>query len=222
MADAARASLSAAARDGRPDARGRSFALSLIGIDYRYGGDTPDRGLDCSGLIRYVFQEVTGVTLPRTAKELSRLGTNVRAVISTRRPRILQHAPFRVLARRHLSWRRPIHPRAVARRRGGRLFPCQRYWQKRFDGARRLVGVLPAMVPTLISAAVAARPIRRRRLQTALRPAWHRIRPLTDRADGASRGYLRRLRRPVAPGITGAPSAAPFLPMSVSLPRFAQ
>ena len=55
------------------------FALSLVGIDYRYGGETPDRGLDCSGLIRYVFQEVTGVTLPRTAKELSRVGEKVLA-----------------------------------------------------------------------------------------------------------------------------------------------
>ena len=44
------------------------FALGLIGVDYRYGGETPEGGLDCSGLVRHVFQQVTGVTLPRTSK----------------------------------------------------------------------------------------------------------------------------------------------------------
>src|SRR5438132_11516911 len=55
------------------------FALGLIGVDYRYGGTTPDSGLDCSGLVRYVFQQVTGITLPRTSQELSRVGKKVAA-----------------------------------------------------------------------------------------------------------------------------------------------
>ena len=53
------------------------YALGLIGVDYKFGGNTPDTGLDCSGLVRYVFQEVTGVTLPRTAKEMSGIGAKV-------------------------------------------------------------------------------------------------------------------------------------------------
>ncbi len=74
------------------------FALGLIGVNYKWGGDTPARGLDCSGLIRYVFQEVTGVTLPRTAKELSRIGESVSlSDLSRRRPRVFQHAAFRLL-----------------------------------------------------------------------------------------------------------------------------
>ena len=32
------------------------------------------------------------------------------------------------------------------------------YWQKHFDGARRLVGVLPAMMPSVISPALAEAP----------------------------------------------------------------
>jgi cell wall-associated NlpC family hydrolase len=52
-------------------------ALDLIGIRYQWGGSTPETGLDCSGLVRYVFQQVTGVTLPRTAKDMSRLGDKV-------------------------------------------------------------------------------------------------------------------------------------------------
>ena len=56
----------------------------------------PRRGLDCSGLVRYVFQQVTGVTLPRTAKEMSRLGDKVaQRRPAARRPRVLQHAPLR-------------------------------------------------------------------------------------------------------------------------------
>src|SRR6266446_5270878 len=36
------------------------YALGLIGVDYRFGGTTPERGLDCSGLVRYVFQQSDG------------------------------------------------------------------------------------------------------------------------------------------------------------------
>src|SRR5262249_55745588 len=54
-----------------------STALGLIGIRYRWGGATPDTGLDCSGLVQFVFQQATGVTLPRSAKEMSRLGDKV-------------------------------------------------------------------------------------------------------------------------------------------------
>lgn len=50
------------------------YALGLIGVDYKYGGSSPERGLDCSGLVRYVFQEAVGVTLPRTSREMARLG----------------------------------------------------------------------------------------------------------------------------------------------------
>ena len=85
LAEAARASLAEAADRMLQGTREIGlFALSLVGIDYRYGGESPERGLDCSGLIRYVFQHVTGVTLPRTAKELSRIGKDVSAPISSR------------------------------------------------------------------------------------------------------------------------------------------
>ena len=43
-------------------------ALDLIGVRYKFGGESPDKGLDCSGLVRYVFEQVTGVTLPHSAR----------------------------------------------------------------------------------------------------------------------------------------------------------
>src|SRR5688572_17916134 len=37
------------------------YAFGLIGVAYRFGGESPEDGLDCSGLVRHVFQQVTGV-----------------------------------------------------------------------------------------------------------------------------------------------------------------
>ncbi|HEX4481803.1 MAG TPA: C40 family peptidase [Rudaea sp.] len=48
-------------------------AIGLVGTPYRYGGNTPEGGFDCSGLIGYVFRDVAGVNLPRTSAEISRL-----------------------------------------------------------------------------------------------------------------------------------------------------
>jgi cell wall-associated NlpC family hydrolase len=52
-------------------------ALSLSGIRYKYGGNSPEVGFDCSGFVRYVFKQATSLTLPRTALAMSQLGTTV-------------------------------------------------------------------------------------------------------------------------------------------------
>jgi len=52
-------------------------ALSLTGIRYQYGGNSPETGFDCSGFVRYVYQQAASLTLPRSAIEISRLGTKV-------------------------------------------------------------------------------------------------------------------------------------------------
>ena len=52
-------------------------SVSLMGIPYRWGGNTPQTGMDCSGFIRYVFKKSLGITLPRTANEMSKLGKRV-------------------------------------------------------------------------------------------------------------------------------------------------
>jgi cell wall-associated NlpC family hydrolase len=40
-------------------------ATTLLGTPYRYGGSSPRRGFDCSGLVYYAFRE-TGIRIPRT------------------------------------------------------------------------------------------------------------------------------------------------------------
>ena len=46
-------------------------ALGLVGTPYRYGGNTPDSGFDCSGLVSYVYRDMANVQLPRTSRGLA-------------------------------------------------------------------------------------------------------------------------------------------------------
>lgn len=51
--------------------------LEFVGIRYRWGGNTPDEGMDCSGFVKLVFSEGAGIKLPRTALEQSKHGDKV-------------------------------------------------------------------------------------------------------------------------------------------------
>jgi len=155
---AAAATVKSAATQALNTAQGLStFALELIGIRYKWGGNSPATGLDCSGLVRYVFQKVTGVTLPRTAKDMSRIGEQV--AVPDLRPGDLVFFDTRHFAFSHvgiyLGDNRFVH----APRQGRDVEVAtldSSFWQKRFNGARRMVGILPDLVPQIVSEAVAA------------------------------------------------------------------
>ena len=135
-----------------------SSALDLIGIRYKWGGATPESGLDCSGLVQFVFQQVTGVTLPRSTKDLSRIGNAV--ALADLSPGDLVFFNTRRFAFSHVGIyvgdNRFIH--APRRGREVELATINKsYWQNHFNGARRLIGVLPEMMPRLIAEASASR-----------------------------------------------------------------
>jgi len=162
--DAADARIATAVRDAAATAllsarNLTSSALDLIGIRYKWGGTTPESGLDCSGLVQFVFQQVTGVTLPRSTKDLSRIGSVV--ALADLRPGDLVFFNTRRLAFSHVGIYVGDNRFVHAPRRGREVEVAtidQSYWQKHFNGARRLVGVLPEMMPKLIAEASASSP----------------------------------------------------------------
>ena len=136
-----------------------SSALDLIGIRYKWGSATPKNGLDCSGLVQFVFQQVTGVTLPRSAKELSRIGKPV--TMSDLQPGDLVFFNTRRFAFSHVGIYVGDNLFIHAPRRGREVEVAtidKTYWQQHFNGARRLIGVLPELMPKLIADAEASTP----------------------------------------------------------------
>jgi cell wall-associated NlpC family hydrolase len=120
------------------------FALGLIGVDYHFGGETPASGVDCSGLVRYVFSQTTGISLPRTSAQMGKVGARVARVDLV--PGDLVFFNTRHFVNSHvgiyLGDNRFVH--APSRGSEVRIASLDdAYWRKRFDGARRLVGVLP-------------------------------------------------------------------------------
>jgi len=54
-----------------------SYAKSLIGTPYKYGGNSPKKGFDCSGFVVHVFRQSLGVKLPRTTRKIRYSGKSV-------------------------------------------------------------------------------------------------------------------------------------------------
>ena len=52
-------------------------AVGLVGVPYRYGGNNPKGGFDCSGLIGYVYYKSANIKLPRTIEEMSSQGQSI-------------------------------------------------------------------------------------------------------------------------------------------------
>lgn len=58
---------------------------SLLGVRYKWAGASPAKGLDCSGIVKYVFAKL-GIDLPHHAAELAKLGGSVTKDTSAMQP----------------------------------------------------------------------------------------------------------------------------------------
>lgn len=114
-------------------------ALNMIGMPYRWGGDSPDSGLDCSGFVRFVFQDTFGFLLPRRAAEMSRAGTQVAKdelrpgdlVFFNTMRRTFSHVGI------YIGDNKFVH--APSRGNPVRVDDMSAsYWSKRYNGARRI------------------------------------------------------------------------------------
>ncbi len=63
-----------------PSAQGREvvmFAMSLLDTGYRFGGKNPEAGLDCSGMVSYIFDQAAGLRVAGSAADIARRGRPV-------------------------------------------------------------------------------------------------------------------------------------------------
>jgi cell wall-associated NlpC family hydrolase len=118
-----------------------SNALGFLGVPYKRGGNSFETGFDCSGFVVALYKQSLGLVLPRTAAEQAR-STEVIAA-SDLKPGDLVF--FNTMRRAfshvgvYLGDGKFIHaPRTGFNIRVEDM--GARYWQTRFDGARRVPG----------------------------------------------------------------------------------
>ena len=114
-------------------------AMQLIGVRYRWGGNTPQSGLDCSGFVRYVFNDTFGFLLPRKSAQMSKVGLQIGK--EELRPgdlvffNTMRHAFSHVGI--YVGDNKFIH--APSKGKSIRVDDMTKvYWEKRYNGARRL------------------------------------------------------------------------------------
>ena len=114
-------------------------AMQLIGVRYRWGGNTPQSGLDCSGFVRYVFNDTFGFLLPRKSAQMSKVGLQIRK--DELQPgdlvffNTMRHAFSHVGI--YVGDNKFIH--APSKGKAIRVDDMTKvYWEKRYNGARRV------------------------------------------------------------------------------------
>ncbi|MCX7191424.1 MAG: C40 family peptidase [Candidatus Methylopumilus sp.] len=114
-------------------------AYELTGIKYKLGGSKPETGFDCSQFVKYVFEQALNLSLPPSARSLSKIGETIRfedlqpgdlVFFNTRKSKF-SHVGI------YLGNNEFIHaPRTGKTIRVENL--TKNYWLKRFNGATRV------------------------------------------------------------------------------------
>ncbi|MGN6807992.1 MAG: C40 family peptidase [Trinickia sp.] len=132
-------------------------AMSLVGVPYRWAGNTPASGFDCSGLVQYVFGRAADIKLPRTTAAMSERGEPIDPdeiaagdlVFFNTSGRPHSHVGIYVGKLRFVN----------APSTGGTVridYLTNPYWAKRFDGIRRMAPPVgqpaPFDAPTYLAA----------------------------------------------------------------------
>lgn len=114
-------------------------AMGLLGVPYRRGGTSEETGFDCSGFVRHLYEKSFGRLLPRRADEQAKVTETIdRAelkpgdlVFFNTMKRAFSHVGI------YVGDGKFIHaPRAGKSIRVDDMRSA--YWQKRFNGARRV------------------------------------------------------------------------------------
>lgn len=117
------------------------YAMSLIGTSYKLGGQSFDTGMDCSGFVRHVYSIATGILLPHNALAISRTGTKIHRaelqlgdlVFFNTMKRTFSHVGI------YLGDNRFVHASSSKSDSVMVSDMGERYWAKRFNGARRIL-----------------------------------------------------------------------------------
>ncbi len=122
-------------------------ALSMIGTPYKFGSNNPEKGLDCSGFVKYVYKETADVSLPRSAKDMSHEGEAVAKeelepgdlVFFNTRKRPNSHVGI------YAGNGEFVHASSTRSKQVTVSRMDQSYWATRFNGARRVLPALPSL-----------------------------------------------------------------------------
>lgn len=116
-----------------------NYALSLVGLNYKFGGTSPETGMDCSGFVRHVFSQAADMVLPHNARAISMFGKKI--AVSDLQPGDLVF--YNTMRRTYshvgiyLGDNKFVHSSVTGR--GVEVVNMKDgYWMKRFNGARRL------------------------------------------------------------------------------------
>ncbi len=131
-------------------------AMGFLGVPYRRGGSSADTGFDCSGFVRAMYEQTVGLLLPRRANEQAAATRTIDKqelqpgdlVFFNTMRRAFSHVGIYVGDGKFIHSPKPGAEVRVEDMGGS-------YWQRRFDGARRVDGTPVRAQPAAGPAAAA-------------------------------------------------------------------